>query len=153
MTADNPSHLQPNHILSSSSKCYLAIDENKSSSRNMSGSVPNPPCRLCNNLQRRILSGQIPQYRAAFDFSPTSLAESSGSCPFCAIILSGIRQFEPHICDTVVWIYARGPAEVPPQTLSLELYYRDSRPKLELELHAQTEHGIHTYLPMSRNPL
>lgn len=46
----------------------------------------------------------------------------------------------------VSWIYIRGPAKLPPRTLSLEIYLKDSRPKVELEIYAQHRNG--GYVPI-----
>lgn len=107
-------------------------------------------CVVCNNFERRLLSGHIPQYRAAFDFSPAHLRRSALGCPFCAILVAAIQQFEPEFVGSsspVSWIYARGPADQPPCTLSLEIYFSSPRQKMELELHAHKPSGHNPYSP------
>ncbi|KAM7188050.1 Heterokaryon incompatibility protein (HET) domain containing protein [Rhypophila sp. PSN 637] len=105
-------------------------------------------CTLCNNLERRLLSRHVPQYRAAFDFSPDDLRRSSSSgCPFCGILVAAIQQFEPEVVGShspVSWIYARGGhVEQPPHTLSLEIYFSSAlHPKLELELYQSDQCGV-----------
>jgi hypothetical protein len=55
------------------------------------------------------------------------------------IAVSKDDELEP----SIAWVYIRGPAELPPRTLSLEIYFKDSRPKLELEIYAQNFAGRH----------
>ncbi|KAI0379662.1 heterokaryon incompatibility protein-domain-containing protein [Hypomontagnella monticulosa] len=100
-------------------------------------------CKLCSNFEPKTIDG-IPQSRVAFDFGPAELEISAISCPYCSIVLAAIQEFEPEsLKDTIAWIYARGPADNPHHTLSLEVYFKDSlpqlRPKLELELHSLSD--------------
>jgi hypothetical protein len=89
----------------------------------------------------------VRQRRVAFDFAPGKLITSASSCPFCAILLGAIQQFQPDLrsfTNYITSIYAWGPEELQPHTLSLEIYFEDSRPKLELELHSQSSSGMYT---------
>jgi hypothetical protein len=43
----------------------------------------------------------------------------------------------------VALIYVRGSGEVPPQTLTLEIYFKDdSHPKVELEIYSRNHSGM-----------
>ncbi|KAI1861377.1 uncharacterized protein JN550_010907 [Neoarthrinium moseri] len=102
------------------------------------------PCSVCHGFQlRKLRYGD--QIRYAADFSPMSLLQSALTCPFCAIVLGGVLKLGGHDIETlesvIAWIYIRGPHELPPLTLSVEIYYRDSRPKLELEIYAEGSSG------------
>lgn len=99
-------------------------------------------CNVCHNFKKRSLRFGD-QERYAADFSPVSLNQSARICLNCAIIHTAIRQFnandEKGLGRKVVWIYARGPAELPPRTLSLEVYFEGPRPKLELQVYNPLE--------------
>jgi hypothetical protein len=85
------------------------------------------------------------QHRIAFDCAPAELLQSSLGCHYCRRIFDGIREFRAEIGDftnSVSRLYARGPATDPPYTLTLEIYFRDSRPKLELEFFAHNDDGM-----------
>ncbi|KAL5424623.1 hypothetical protein PMIN05_012166 [Paraphaeosphaeria minitans] len=104
-------------------------------------------CKVCNNFDRRQLTAWINmcQHRLAFDCHPAKLLRSSSECHYCRRIFDGIREFRDEIGDfvnSVSRLYARGPADDRPRTLTLELYFQDSRPKLELEFFAHNEDGL-----------
>src|SRR5690349_15097656 len=95
-------------------------------------------CEVCNAFNRRRLTEWInmDQYRLAFDCTPTELLRSSSKCNYCRRIFDGIREFRDDIgnfVDSVARLYVRGPAAERPFTLTLEIYFHDSRPKLEFE--------------------
>lgn len=84
------------------------------------------------------------QHRFAFDCAPVELLESSSRCYYCRRIFDGVREFRDEIGDfvnSVSRLYARGPADDRPRTLTLEIYFQDTRPKLELELFAHGDDG------------
>jgi hypothetical protein len=92
----------------------------------------------------------VRQQRIAFDFTPEELLASSLRCSYCLLIFEGIRQFQREIGDfvgSVSRIYACGPAHNVPRTLSLEIYFKEPRTKLEIEFHTQGDVG------MSNEPL
>jgi hypothetical protein len=95
------------------------------------------PCALCNDQKKR----DEDDVRLAFDFTPEELLHSArdGRCDSCLVILAGLQQattlglssFE----DDVRRVNARcrGQRHGRCDTLSLEVYFLDERPKLELE--------------------
>jgi hypothetical protein len=100
-------------------------------------------CALCHDLVK--WTDDDP--RLAFDFTPEQLLQSAfgENCDSCLVILEGLRQSE-----TPDWsfrrdirrVYARchgtrGPIQ---DTLRLEVYYIDDRPKLELEYYSLQTH-------------
>jgi hypothetical protein len=111
----------------------LSLSPSASYSNALSGN-----CLVCHNFKKRPLRFGD-QERFAADFAPQSINASATTCRYCAIIHKAIRQFELSEDDSfkrkIAWIYARGPAELPPRTLSLEVYFEGPRPKLELEVH------------------
>jgi hypothetical protein len=103
-------------------------------------------CPVCNDFDRKYLTTWINmhQYRFAFDCAPAELLAACAVCYWCRLIFNGIRQFRGEIGDfttSVSRLYTRGPADTPPHTLSLEIYFHDSRPKLELELFTHNMDG------------
>lgn len=107
------------------------------------------PCAVCNNFGKRMLRTYVlrPQSRFAFDFTAEEIIKTSSNskCPYCCIVLQGIQQFEQHIGpfeSSVARVYARGPFETKPHTLSLEIYFKDSRPKLEIEYLTRDMRGM-----------
>lgn len=95
------------------------------------------PCRLCNDQEK----GDSGDVRLAFDFTPDELVQSASaeSCASCAVILAGIIRAETDTWsfrDDVRRVYARfrSITNTKSDTLSLETYFKDERPKLELEL-------------------
>jgi len=111
-----------------------------------SSRLENSRCEVCNDFDRKYLTEWINmrQHRLAFDCTPEALLQSSSTCCYCRRIFDGIREFRDEIGDFVISVsrlYIRGPADDPPHTLTLELYFRDSRPKLELEFLAHSKDG------------
>mgnify|MGYP004501149717 CR=1 FL=1 len=100
------------------------------------------PCELCNNLEKEYAFDP----RLAFDFTPDELWASAHDqgCVCCLVILSGFQQsstfYSGNFQRHVKRIYARCRAERQDHldTLSLELYFVDERPKLELEFYSMT---------------
>lgn len=106
-------------------------------------------CDVCNNLKRRMLGDPkvVPQYQVASDFSPQAIAASAPTCQFCAVIVAAIEQFEPDAVRSstpISRIYARGPAEIAPHTLTLEIYFKGPRHKLVLEIQSPRPTGSPT---------
>lgn len=84
------------------------------------------------------------QHRLAFDCSPAEIVQSSSKCHYCRRIFEGIREFRDEIgdfIDSVSRLYVRGPAVDRPHTLTLEIYFKRSRPKLELEFFTHNDDG------------
>ena len=107
-------------------------------------------CGVCNNLECRMLGEDrvVPQYRVASDFQARELEIAAYECPFCAVIVAAIKQFEPAVVrlssstTLISRIYMRGPAEIAPHTLSFEIYFKGARRKLELEIQAPSPTGM-----------
>jgi hypothetical protein len=92
------------------------------------------------------------QYRLAYDCSPEELLQSISKCCYCRRFFEGIREFRDEIgnfTSSISRLYVRGPAEVRPHTLTLELYFQDSRPKLELEFFTHNKEGTYERLVLS----
>jgi hypothetical protein len=95
------------------------------------------PCALCNDQEKR----DEDDVRLAFDFTPEELLQSArdGRCESCLVILEGLRQATPlglsSFEDDVrrVSVRCRGQRRGRCDTLSLEVYFLDDRPRLELE--------------------
>jgi hypothetical protein len=95
------------------------------------------PCALCNNQEKR----DEDDVRLAFDFTPEELLYSArdGRCDSCLVILAGLQQattlglssFEGDVRR--INARCRGQRHGRGDTLSLEVYFLDERPKLELE--------------------
>jgi hypothetical protein len=109
-----------------------------------------PHCSVCHNFKKRLLRFGN-QIRFAADFAPKSLLSSALKCPYCAIVLGATQKIAVSATEAlereVAWIYIRGSATHPPRSLSLEIYFKDSRPKLELETYAQDLTGRHNLPP------
>lgn len=110
-------------------------------------------CPVCHNFRKRSLRyGE--QERFAADFAPQSINASATKCGYCSIIHEAIRRFELSeengLEQIICWIYARGPAESPPRTLSLEIYFNGLRPKLELEVYYRSFGRLLSLLPIMR---
>jgi hypothetical protein len=105
-------------------------------------------CLVCNNLELRTEREflNVRQHRIAFDFTPEELLSTSLHCSYCLLVFEGIRQFQREIGDfveTVARIYARGPtADKIPPTLSLEIYFKGPRTKLEIEFHTRDDDSM-----------
>ncbi|KAF8851360.1 HET-domain-containing protein [Acephala macrosclerotiorum] len=90
-------------------------------------------CNLCNNLEKR----DEDDVRAAFDFTPKELLESTKNkdCSSCTLILEGLRCYENETWlfeHDVRRVYARCLGK-DDESLSLEVFFCDDRPKLVLE--------------------
>ncbi|KAH7071302.1 heterokaryon incompatibility protein-domain-containing protein [Paraphoma chrysanthemicola] len=100
-------------------------------------------CALCNDQVKR----NEDDPRLAFDFTPEQLIQSAfdQTCDSCLVILEGLRQSE-----TLDWSFRRDIRRVYARccsargsiqdTLRLEVYYVDDRPKLELEYYSLQAH-------------
>lgn len=108
-----------------------------------------PPCELCNNLQKK----DADDVRLGFDFTATELSVSAYEkrCPSCLVIMEAVLQSQKlskeALMRDVRRIYARccGSRGVHRDTLALEVYFADDRPKLSLEIYSLQSHG--TSLP------
>lgn len=92
-------------------------------------------CNLCNNLKKK--SGD--DVRLALDFVPSELCKSAETqCPACNVILAGIQHSEDGwtLAEDVTRIYVFGLANKE-DSLSLELYFKDDRPKVILEVYSR----------------
>lgn len=101
-------------------------------------------CQLCNDQEKR----EEVDARLGFDFTPEELVRSAfeGGCNSCIVILEGIRQSETShwsLQRDVRRIYARccGIRNELQDSLLLEIYFVDDRPKLELEFYSLQPHG------------
>ncbi|KAJ4371276.1 hypothetical protein N0V83_004493 [Neocucurbitaria cava] len=116
-------------------------------------------CALCNDQVKR----DEDDVRLAFDFTPEQLQRSAfdGGCDSCLVILEGLRQSE-----TPGWSFQRDIRRVYArcqnkrvrlnETLRLEVYFVDDRPKLELEFYSLQPHAWKSILPrpsISGHPL
>jgi hypothetical protein len=89
-------------------------------------------CSLCNDLEKK----DVDHVRHAFDFAPEEIKKTTNlKCQMCSVILEGILQFveggssfEEDV--TRVYTYCLG---IEDDSLCLELYFKDDRPKLILE--------------------
>jgi hypothetical protein len=89
-------------------------------------------CGLCYDLEK-----EEDDVRLAFDFPPTQLLRSAKAqkCISCAFILEGVLRFEDESWSfdkdvTRAYVYGLG---IENDSLSMELYFNDERPKLVLE--------------------
>jgi hypothetical protein len=94
------------------------------------------PCRLCNDQEKK----NEDDVRLAFDFTPEELVKSVSKhgCSFCNILLEGIQRSQTQnwsFTEDVRRVYARclGTLDQKPESLRLEIYFVDDRPKIELE--------------------
>jgi hypothetical protein len=101
-------------------------------------------CALCNGLEKRADEDA----RLAFDFTPAELTDAAvnGECDSCTVILEGLRESEKsewRLDRDVRRVYARcrGSDGNHAETLGLEVYYEDERPKLELEFYSLQNKG------------
>lgn len=101
-------------------------------------------CSLCHDLVRK----DEDDARLAFNFTPQELVRSAfyKRCDACLVILEGLRQSE-----TQEWSWQRDIRRVYARchnksrgsfqdTLRLEIYFVDDRPKLELEYYSLQPH-------------
>lgn len=107
------------------------------------------PCQVCHNFHKRSLRFGD-QIRYAADFAPEYLLKSASTCHLCQLIHKAINEDivagAESLENTVAWIYLQGPSDKPPRTLSLEIYFKDTRPKLELEIYSKDDDGEHNLL-------
>jgi hypothetical protein len=99
--------------------------------------VETSPCALCNDQKKR----DEDDVRLAFDFTPEELLHSArdGRCDSCLVILAGLQQattlglssFEDDVRRVNVRCHGQRHGRC--DSLSLEVYFLDERPKLELE--------------------
>jgi hypothetical protein len=101
-------------------------------------------CNLCNDQEKK----DEDDVRLAFDFTPDKLIQSASrrGCSSCTVILDGIRESETHSWSFeqhVRQVYARcrGTHNQKSDSLSLEIYFKDDRPKLELEFFSLQTNG------------
>jgi hypothetical protein len=97
-------------------------------------------CNLCNNLKKK----DEDDVRLAFDFVPSELDRSAeAKCLACNVILAGILHYEDGwtLAEDVTHIYVLGLANKE-DSLSLELYFRDDRPKIVLEFYRRERDGF-----------
>jgi hypothetical protein len=102
-------------------------------------------CALCNDQEKR----DKVDARLAFDFTPLELLRSAfeQGCSSCLVILEGFRQSEITTWSfqhDVRRVYARccGKRNYHHDSLLLEVYFTDDRPKLELEFYSLQPHGM-----------
>jgi hypothetical protein len=123
-------------LIKGKSATSLNAGEHVTSSRG--GYSSDTICFVCHNFRKRSFR-YGDQERFAADFAPQSINASAITCRYCAIIHKAIRQFELSEEDgleqQIARIYARRPAELPPRTLSLDVYFKGPRPKLEVEIY------------------
>lgn len=101
-------------------------------------------CGLCHNLEKK----DEGDARLAFDFTPEEIVRSAyeGPCDSCTVILEGLRQVESN-----EWTFQRDVRRVYARccsirksyhdSLTLEVYFVDDRPKIELEFFSLQPHG------------
>jgi hypothetical protein len=93
------------------------------------------PCIVCKNLKKN-----EDDFRLAFDFVPSELIKSAKAtkCVACKLLLDGILRFEEeswNFSRDVTRVYANGLTKKQSDTLSVEVYFNDDRPKLVLEFY------------------
>ncbi|KAF2111868.1 heterokaryon incompatibility protein-domain-containing protein [Lophiotrema nucula] len=117
-------------------------------------------CPLCNDLEKHRES----QPRLGFDFTPAQLVQSAseGGCESCLVILEGLQQARSlsgcSLTRDIRSIYAlchnqRGSSC---DSLSLEVYFFDDRPRVELEFNTVGKQTWKAILPrpsVSKHPL
>lgn len=102
-------------------------------------------CSLCNSLKKN--DEDAP--RLAFDFTPDELSRSASesSCDCCQVLLEGLMQSQNYnsqsFLQSIRRIYARcyERQKASVGTLCLDVYFKDDRPKLELELYSLQRNG------------
>lgn len=107
-----------------------------------------PPCALCNDQQKR----DEDDARLGFDFTPEELLRSAcdKNCDSCLVILEGLRRsgllesysFEEDVRR--VYVRCCGQRGNLNDTLSVEMYFVDERPKVELEFYSLQPQGKST---------
>jgi hypothetical protein len=97
-------------------------------------------CNLCNNLKKK----NEDDVRLAFDFEASELRRSAeAKCPACQVILAGIQRSEDGwtLAEDVARTYVYGLANKE-DSLSLEIYFRDDRPKVILEFYRREKNEL-----------
>lgn len=95
------------------------------------------PCTLCRDLQKR-----EDAVRVAFDFLPTEISRQTG-CSVCGVIHEAITKMEDgdwQFSEHVSRVYATANGEKD-ETLTLEVYFKDDRPKSTFELYFDAADG------------
>ena len=101
-------------------------------------------CLICNSLRKREDGARL-----GFEFAPNQLESSvqTTGCPCCITLLNGIKasqdlswSFTEHV--RCVYVRCHGKRQEFLETLSLEIYFKDDRPKLELEFFSQANIGM-----------
>jgi hypothetical protein len=103
-------------------------------------------CTLCNDQDKK----NEDDARLAFDFTPDQLRYSAyeNNCESCLVLLEGFRQAQTvYLKDfqkdvRTVTARCRGQHNGRDDTLTLEAYFHDERPKLELEYYSLQPHGM-----------
>lgn len=106
-------------------------------------------CELCNDLRKKDLDDA----RLGFDFTPVELQRAAYEehCPSCLILAEVVKQSQKlsmqQLQHDVRRIYARccGERGTHRDTLTLEVYFIDDRPKLLLELYSTQSHRTLLY--------
>jgi hypothetical protein len=96
-------------------------------------------CIVCKNLKKN-----EDDFRLAFDFVPSELIKSAKAtkCVASKLLLDGILRFEDEswkISKDVTRVYANGLTKEQSDTLSVEVYFKDTRPKIVLEFYNKQE--------------
>ncbi|KAF4447929.1 HET-domain-containing protein [Fusarium austroafricanum] len=95
------------------------------------------PCTLCRDLQKR-----EDAVRVAFDFLPSEISRQTG-CSICTVVHEAITKMEDgewQFSEHVSRVYATANGEKD-ETLTLEVYFKDDRPKHTLELYFSAADG------------
>jgi hypothetical protein len=103
-------------------------------------------CALCHNLEKR----DVDDLRLAFDFIPSELQRSAHDhgCQSCLVIYKGLRQAETlysgefHKDVKIVYARCRGERGDHRDSLTLEVYFIDERPKFKLEFYSLHPDGM-----------
>lgn len=102
-------------------------------------------CALCNNQEKR----RKYQTRLGFDFTPEQLVQSAcvKGCDSCLVILEALRQAKSlngcRLSQDVRTVYVRCHNQRKNHTdsLSIEVYFVDDRPRVDLELYSLLPNG------------
>lgn len=103
-------------------------------------------CALCNDQEKK----REYQPRLAFNFTLEELLQSACDCNSCLVILEGLRQARSldgcSLLQDVRSVYARchNQRKDHRDSLSLEVYFFDERPRLELEFYSLQPQGTFT---------
>lgn len=101
-------------------------------------------CTLCHDQIKR----DEADIRLAFEFTPEQLQRSAFNrgCESCLVILEGLRQSEGNDWKwrrdiRIVYALCHSKRGAFQDTLRLQIYFLDDRPKLELEYYSLQPHG------------